>query len=127
MYTRLARAPDAPGHDGGGSCDACQPACPTDAFPAPYQLDARRCISYLTIELKGPIPAEFRENIGNRIYGCDACLAVCTWNKLAAAARAHLAFAPRAQLTAPRRIGRAPCREIGGSFGWNAVGAVSYT
>src|SRR3546814_2982384 len=76
-------------------------------------LDARRCISYLTIELKGPIPAEFRENIGNRIYGCDDCLAVCPWNKFAAAARANLAFAPRAELTAPRladllaQIGRA--------------------
>ncbi|RIA37715.1 epoxyqueuosine reductase [Hephaestia caeni] len=102
IYTTLALTPDAPGHDTCGSCDACQRACPTDAFPAPYQLDARRCISYLTIELKGPIPPEFRENIGNRIYGCDDCLAVCPWNKFAAAAHANLAFAPRAELTAPR-------------------------
>ncbi len=77
-------------------------ACPTDAFPAPFRLDARRCISYLTIEHKGPIPAEFREGIGNRIYGCDDCLAVCPWNKFAAAAQANLAFAPRAELAAPR-------------------------
>ena len=85
-----------------GSCDACQRACPTDAFPAPYQLDARRCISYLTIENKGPIPIEFRAAIGNRIYGCDDCLAVCPWNKFAQSAAAHRAFLPRAELVAPR-------------------------
>ena len=83
-----------------GSCDACQTACPTDAFPAPYRLDARRCISYLTIEHKGPIPGEFRRAIGNRIYGCDDCLAACPWNKFAVAAR-ELAFQPRAELVAP--------------------------
>lgn len=101
IYTTLDLAPDNPGRDRCGSCDACQRACPTDAFPAPYTLDARRCISYLTIEHKGPIPEEFREGIGNRIYGCDDCLAVCPWNKFAAAAARNIAFAPRAELTAP--------------------------
>ena len=101
IYTTLDLVPDAPGRDRCGSCDACQRACPTDAFPAPYRLDARRCISYLTIEHAGPIPPEFREAIGNRIYGCDDCLAVCPWNKFAQAAHANRAFAPRAELTAP--------------------------
>ncbi len=101
IYTTLDLAPDTPGRDSCGSCTACQTACPTDAFPAPYQLDARRCISYLTIEHSGPIPHEFRRGIGNRIYGCDDCLAVCPWNKFAAAAQANLAFAPRAELVAP--------------------------
>ncbi len=101
IYTTLDLAPDTPGSDSCGSCTACQTACPTDAFPAPYQLDARRCISYLTIEHSGPIPLEFRRGIGNRIYGCDDCLAVCPWNKFAAAAQANLAFAPRAELVAP--------------------------
>ncbi len=101
IYTTLDLAPDNPGRDRCGSCDACQRACPTDAFPAPYTLDARRCISYLTIEHKGPIPEEFREGIGNRIYGCDDCLAVCPWNKFAQAAARNIAFAPRAELTAP--------------------------
>ncbi len=101
IYTTLDLAPDRPGRDACGSCDACQRACPTDAFPAPYRLDARRCISYLTIEHAGPIPHEFRPAIGNRIYGCDDCLAVCPWNKFAAAARANRAFVPRAELAAP--------------------------
>ena len=101
IYTTLALVPDAPGRDLCGRCDACQRACPTDAFPAPYRLDARRCISYLTIEHAGPIPLEFRAAIGNRIYGCDDCLAVCPWNKFAAAARANRAFLPRAELAAP--------------------------
>ena len=101
IYTTLALKADVAGRDVCGSCDACQRACPTDAFPAPYRLDARRCISYLTIEHAGPIPHEFRASIGNRIYGCDDCLAVCPWNKFAEAARANLAFAPRAELAAP--------------------------
>jgi epoxyqueuosine reductase len=101
IYTTLDLVPDTPGRDSCGSCDACQRACPTDAFPSPYRLDARRCISYLTIEHAGPIPEEFRAGIGNRIYGCDDCLAVCPWNKFAAAAAANLAFQPRAELTAP--------------------------
>jgi epoxyqueuosine reductase len=86
---------------GCGSCTACLSACPTNAFPAPYKLDARRCISYLTIEHKGPIPEEFREAIGNRIYGCDDCLAVCPWNKFADAAHRHRDFVPREELVAP--------------------------
>jgi epoxyqueuosine reductase len=84
-----------------GSCSKCLSACPTNAFPAPYKLDARKCISYLTIEHDGPIPVEFRKPMGNRIYGCDDCLAVCPWNKFATRT-AELAFIPRAELTAPR-------------------------
>jgi epoxyqueuosine reductase len=84
-----------------GTCTACIDACPTNAFPAPFRLDARRCISYLTIEHKGPIPHEFREAIGNRIYGCDDCLAACPWNRFADTARRNQAFLPRAELTAP--------------------------
>ncbi|MGK0492122.1 MULTISPECIES: tRNA epoxyqueuosine(34) reductase QueG [Sphingomonas] len=105
IYTTLELAAfggeEAHERDRCGSCDACQRACPTDAFPAPYRLDARRCISYLTIEHAGPIPHEFRESIGNRIYGCDDCLAVCPWNKFAEAAHANRAFRPRAELAAP--------------------------
>ena len=92
---------DAPGQDRCGSCDACQRACPTDAFPAPYRLDARRCISYLTIENKGPIPRDLRPGIGNHVYGCDDCLAACPWNKFAQASAANKAFLPRAELVAP--------------------------
>ncbi len=102
IYTTLELPLDVPAQDRCGSCDACQRACPTDAFPAPYRLDARRCISYLTIEHAGPIPEEFRKAIGNRIYGCDDCLAVCPWNKFAVAAGANRAFLPRAELVAPR-------------------------
>jgi len=101
IYTTLALRPDTAGRDRCGSCSACQDACPTDAFPAPYRLDARRCISYLTIEHKGPIPLELREGIGNRIYGCDDCLAVCPWNKFAQTAASHRAFVGRAELAAP--------------------------
>ena len=102
IYTTLDLVPDQAGRDRCGSCYACQRSCPTDAFPAPYRLDARRCISYLTIEHKGPVPEEFREALGNRIYGCDDCLAVCPWNKFASAAAANRAFLPRAELAAPR-------------------------
>ncbi|MES2498750.1 MAG: tRNA epoxyqueuosine(34) reductase QueG [Pseudomonadota bacterium] len=101
IMTSLDLPPDEAHDDRCGSCTACQAACPTDAFPQPYVVDARRCISYLTIEHKGPIPAEFRIPIGNRIYGCDDCLAVCPWNKFAESAAANRAFAARAELAAP--------------------------
>jgi epoxyqueuosine reductase len=84
-----------------GSCSSCLDVCPTKAFPAPYQLDARRCISYLTIEHKGPVDEELRVLMGNRIYGCDDCLAVCPWNKFAVDAR-ELRYAAREELKAPR-------------------------
>ena len=101
VFTDLELAPDAPEVDHCGSCRACLDACPTAAFPAPYQLDARRCISYLTIEHKGHIAREFRAPLGNRIYGCDDCLAVCPWNKFAQRS-AEPDFLPRVELTAPR-------------------------
>jgi len=101
IYTTLELVTSNPGRDRCGSCSACQDACPTQAFPAPYQVDARRCISYLTIEHAGPIPHELRRGIGNRVYGCDDCLAVCPWNKFAETAHAHRAFLPRAELVAP--------------------------
>ncbi|GGY99493.1 tRNA epoxyqueuosine(34) reductase QueG [Novosphingobium colocasiae] len=102
IYTTLNLEPSAPARDRCGSCRACQDACPTAAFPAPYRLDARRCVSYLTIEHKGPIPEDLREGLGNRIYGCDDCLAACPWNKFAQTAHTMRAFLPRAELTAPR-------------------------
>ncbi|WP_296035575.1 tRNA epoxyqueuosine(34) reductase QueG [uncultured Agrobacterium sp.] len=86
MFTTARLCLDDPEKDHCGSCRACLDSCPTNAFPAPYKLDARRCISYLTIEHKGPIAHEFRPMIGNRIYGCDDCLAACPWNKFAASA-----------------------------------------
>lgn len=100
MLTTAEIEPDAPEEDHCGSCTACLDICPTDAFPAPYQLDARRCISYLTIEHRGPIPNEFRKPMGNRIYGCDDCLAVCPWNKFARVTE-ETAFHPRPELKGP--------------------------
>ena len=99
IFTSLELPPDTAEQDHCGACHACLDVCPTAAFPAPYQLDARRCISYLTIEHKGPIPRELRGLIGNRIYGCDDCLAVCPWNKFAQASQA---LNPREELAAPR-------------------------
>ncbi|MFL6783331.1 MAG: tRNA epoxyqueuosine(34) reductase QueG [Sphingomicrobium sp.] len=104
ILTSLELTPDAPAMEGVhcGSCRRCLDACPTQAFDGPHRIDARRCISYLTIEHDGPIPAEFRAAMGNRIYGCDDCLAVCPWNHFADAAAANRAFLPRAELAAPR-------------------------
>src|SRR5437763_14871097 len=101
IYLSLALEPDMPEEDHCGVCRRCLDACPTHAFPAPYRLDARRCISYLTIEHKGSIPHELRPLVGNRIFGCDDCLAVCPWNKFAQTGH-EPAFLPRKQLTAPR-------------------------
>jgi len=101
IYLSLELEPDAPEEDHCGTCRNCLDACPTKAFPAPNQLDARRCISYLTIEHKGAIAPELRPLIGNRIYGCDDCLAACPWNKYARAAT-ESDFLPRPELTAPR-------------------------
>jgi epoxyqueuosine reductase len=100
VLTSADLAADPAGEDHCGSCRACLDICPTKAFPAPYQLDARRCISYLTIEHAGPIPREFRAPMGNRIYGCDDCLAACPWNKFAASASEAALFA-RAELKTP--------------------------
>jgi epoxyqueuosine reductase len=100
IFTTLDLPADAPAPENCGSCRACLDICPTQAFPAPYQLDARRCISYLTIEHKGPVPLDLRAQMGNRIYGCDDCLAVCPWNKFAAVA-SEVKYAARDGMVAP--------------------------
>ncbi|HKD22402.1 MAG TPA: tRNA epoxyqueuosine(34) reductase QueG, partial [Rhizomicrobium sp.] len=100
LFTTLELEPDAPEEDHCGQCRRCLDVCPTNAFTAPYEIDARRCISYLTIEHKGHIAREFREPMGNRIYGCDDCLAVCPWNKFAQESR-EARFHARDALRAP--------------------------
>ena len=126
ILTAATLDPDPPETDHCGSCRRCLDICPTDAFPTPYQLDARRCISYLTIEHKGPIPQDFRAAMGNRIYGCDDCLAVCPWNKFAAVAN-EAKLVARDDLQAPslddllqlddpafrRRFSGSPIKRIG--------------
>jgi len=106
VFTTLDLPPDAPEADHCGTCDACMRACPTGALTAPYRMDARRCISYLTIEHRGEIAAGLMALMGNRIYGCDDCLAVCPWNKFTEPA-AEKAFLPRAELSAPKLAGLA--------------------
>ncbi len=112
VYTTLELAPDTPHADRCGSCTRCLTACPTAAFPAPYRLDATRCISYLTIEHRGPIPHALRPAMGNRIYGCDDCLAVCPWNRFAAATD-EATLRARPELTAPRLAELAGLDEAG--------------
>lgn len=101
IFTTVDLPIDKPEEEHCGSCTACLDICPTDAFPAPFKLDARKCISYLTIEHKGPVAPDLRAKMGNRIYGCDDCLAVCPWNKFAQTAR-DFRYAPRAELQSPK-------------------------
>jgi epoxyqueuosine reductase len=112
VFTTLELAPDAAETDHCGTCRACLDICPTDAFPAPYRLDARRCISYLTIEHRGPVDESLRAGLGNRIYGCDDCLAVCPWNKFAAVAR-EAKYHARADLRAPELAALAALDDAG--------------
>ncbi len=100
IFTTLELPPDPPARENCGTCRACLDICPTDAFPAPFQLDARRCISYLTIEHHGPVPEDLRARMGNRIYGCDDCLAICPWNKFAQTA-SEAKYAAREGMIAP--------------------------
>jgi epoxyqueuosine reductase len=100
IFTTAELDPDLAQEDHCGTCRACLDVCPTEAFPAPFQLDARRCISYLTIEHHGPVDEDLRAKMGNRIYGCDDCLAVCPWNKFASEAR-ELRYAAREDLVLP--------------------------
>lgn len=112
IFTTLELDPDTPQTDNCGTCRACLDICPTDAFPAPFQLDARKCISYLTIEHRGPVDLSLRAKMGNRIYGCDDCLAVCPWNKFAQDAT-ELRYAARDDLRAPHLAGLASLDDAG--------------
>jgi epoxyqueuosine reductase len=112
LFTTLELPPDAAEPDRCGTCKACLEICPTAAFPAPYRLDARRCISYLTIEHKGPIPHNLRSQMGNRIYGCDDCLAVCPWNKFARQGR-ESKLAARTEFRAPALVDLAQLDDAG--------------
>ncbi|PWK61656.1 tRNA epoxyqueuosine(34) reductase QueG [Roseicyclus mahoneyensis] len=112
IFTTVDLPPDTPEAEHCGSCTACLDICPTDAFPAPFQLDARRCISYLTIEHKGPVDADLRPLMGNRIYGCDDCLAVCPWNKFAQTAT-EMRYAARPELVSPRLVDLARLDDAG--------------
>ncbi len=128
IFTTLDLPPDPPESDHCGSCQACLDICPTAAFPAPYRLDARRCISYLTIEHRGPIPRTLRPLIGNRIYGCDDCLAVCPWNKFAQAGH-ETRLAAREALRAPALIDLARLDDAGfrALFSKSAVKRIGHT